>query len=823
MSTPALTTLAAAALLLAACSDPEGQQSDELAGFSVELIDGALRIARSDGTVLLGGVPADGKSSAGLPAALGWRSAKVDVTNLFGSFLFDEHAPDWSAAPRLELVSRQQGKLTLRAGAATGQIEAVKPGVLRVTWSAPAKANRLAQSFVCAASDRFFGLGSLVHGTQHRGEVVPLWTSEQGIGKLRRQAHGAGFPINGDVHDSYHPVPFLLTSRGVGLLLENSRRSKFHLCAKAAPGRWAVEAWHGKLQYLVIDGPRLTQVIERLTSVTGRPRLLPKWAFGPWMDAVHGQAKVLAAAKRLRSEKIPATAIWTEDWVGGETKLDGYHLKYQWSADTTLYPDLKGLASKLHSQGFRFLGYFNPFLEEGYAPYKEALQKGYAIKDAEGKVVTFSGVFFKKTTLPDLTDKQVVAWLQAHLKAAVDLGFDGWMADYAEWLPVNARLSDGRDGWEAHNQYPLMWQQAHRQVWDKARPSGDYVFFVRSGWAGTGGLAPVVWAGDQQTEFGGLDGMQSVIPIAVNLGLSGIPLVTHDIGGYSTVKVPARTKELFYRWAALAAYSTVMRTHHGASATKNWQWDHDAATLAYFRKLARIHVDLFPYRYTLAKQAADRGLPVMRHLVLHYAADPQVASIKDQFMLGPSLLVAPVQQDKARSREVYLPLLPAGSWYDHASGARLAGGKRHTVQASLEQIPVFAPAGAMIPTFLTAVDTLDQVTDAKLKGIVEAEAGPLGLAVYLGADGALTLYDGAALTLQSKGTPTKAPTIKVDGKAWPACAGGKTEACVQTLGSSALVVHLGPVTAFKIEGDGGLSLELKGAPAARKFSVTLRW
>ena len=806
-----------------------GPGTHTVGDFTVVLSATSITVKRADGTVLLGGTSADGKAVKGLPALAGWRASKTRVTNLVGMFLFDEDAPPWTVPAKLTVVSSTGGKLILRAGMATVTLAQKSKGVLEVSWSAdraPAATNRFVQSFTCRDGEKFFGLGALVHGTQHRGEVVPAWTSEQGIGKLRRKTQSDGFPVKGDIHDSYLPVPFVLSSRGYGVLVQNSHRSLFHLCAGTSK-RWAVEAWTGKLGYLLVDGPRLTEVLERLTAITGRPRLLPKWAMAPWIDIIHGQQKVLDGAKKLRKEKIPSSAIWTEDWIGGGSKSGGYHLNYQWSADTKLYPDLKKLASQLHSMGFRFLGYFNPFLEEGFDNYQEALARGYTIKDDKGKVVTFSGVFFQKTTLPDLSDPRVLAWLQSYLKKASDLGFDGWMADYAEWLPVNAKLSDGRSGHEAHNLYPLMWQKAHRKLLDSVHKDGDYVFFVRSGWAGTGGLAPVVWAGDQQTEFSGLDGMESVIPICVNLGMSGIPIATHDIGGYSTVFIKPRGKELFYRWTELAAFSPVMRTHHGASAGENWQWDQDAATLAFFAKYARLHVALFPYRYTLAREASEKGLPMMRHLALHWLVkDPSVADIKDQFLLGPSLLVAPVQADQARQRKVYLPGANS-SWYHYFSGKKYAGGKTHTVAVELEQIPVFAPAGAIIPRFVTQADTLDVASDTSVVDIKEAEAGPLGLDLFLGAGGQLTQYDGASFTLTHTKLPgSSAPSFTVDGNKWPACAAGVTAACVKLEGSSASI-FAGPAKALLVKGqDNGaelFELQIKGAPAARKYEIKVHW
>lgn len=818
-------------LALLACQDPPGSAAVfQVGDFVVTVTGRSLAVARADGSVLLESeAPPAGSDPPPLPSPLGWRRSSVDIRTVFGMFMFLESPSPWIRPEDLVVVAHDQDRLELRAGAALGVLEAAGAGMLRVTWSLRegAGANRLIQSFRCTSDDRFFGLGARVHGTEHRGEVIPAWVSEQGIGKLRRTNPYEGFPLQGDIHDTYLPVPFLLSGRGFGLLVEDSRRSLFHLCPATSEEQWAVEIWNDRLRYLVVDGPEPSRILERLTAETGRPRLPPKWAFGPWIDAVHGQSQVLQAAQLLRQEGVPASAIWTEDWIGGGAKLGGYHLNYHWEVDTTFYPDLKQLSSQLRASGLRLLGYFNPFIEKGYDEHTEALQYGHVIKGQDGKPLDFVGPLMQKSTMPDLSRPETVAWLQGYLERAEALGLHGWMADYGEWLPVEARLADGTPGMEAHNLYPLLWQQAHRQFWDKRRPDGDYVFFVRSGWAGTGGLAPVVWAGDQQTEFGGLDGMASVIPLCVNAGMSGIPIMTHDIAGYSTIGegVVPTTRELFFRWTELGAFSSVMRTHHGAMADENWQWNHDAETIAHFRRYARIHVALFPYRYSIARSAAARGLPMMRHLALHHAADLRALRIADQFLLGPYLLVAPVVEPGATARKVYLPA-GARTWYDYWKGTAYAGGTEQTVAAPLEEIPLFAPSGAIVPAFLEAVDTLDRAQDSTLRDIDDAEAGGLALRVFLGADGAFTLYEGSRFALTCPRRPTGAVTVEVDGKAWPACSGDTTVECVrQSGGRIELTIDGAPSFDLRGGSQGGESFRLRvtGAGKPRRYEVTFLW
>ncbi|TNE46359.1 MAG: hypothetical protein EP343_24145 [Deltaproteobacteria bacterium] len=801
-------------------------QSYTLGSFKITVDKTQFKILRQDGSVLLESPVLGSAGDKALPALLGWRKSDPVVAMNFGMFLFDEtEAPKWSITESFSVESSDDKSVTLKAGDATGTLTLENPEVLRVNWkvSTPG-ANRVVQSFACGKEERFFGMGAKVHGSEHRGEVLPAWVSEQGIDKIRRKTPGEGFPITGDIHDAYLAVPYIMSSRGFGLLVEDSRRSVFHICAADAPDRWSVELWHNELKFLVINGPKPLDIVERLTAITGRPRLLPKWALAPWMDAIYGQDKVLKTAEKYRTEKIPSSVIWTEDWVGAFEDARGYHLKYQWKADTTLYPDVKKMTDQLHAKGFKFFGYFNSFIKRGLPHWEEALKGNHTIKDKDGKPIQFSGVFFEDNTLPDLTRPETIAWIKGYMSDAIKLGIDGWMADYGEWLPLNTVMHDGRTGWEAHNLYPVMWQKLNREVFDKERPDGDYVFFVRSGWTGTGGLAPVVWAGDQQTEFGGGDGLRSVIPIAINSGVSGIPVMTHDIAGYSSIGVPPSTKELFFRWTQLGAFSPIFRTHHGSFADRNWHWDKDKETIDMFRTYTKIHIAMFPYRYHLAKLASEKGYPMMRHLHLHYPEDPKVARIDDQFLLGESVLVAPVQKDKATEREVYLP---KGVWYHYFTEAPLEGGKSHTVKAGLQEIPVFVKAGAILPEFAAEIDTLAKSTDKDVKDLTAAEEGPLRVRVYTGASSNFTLYDGTTFALEHKETPKGEPTVTVDGTEFKACQGDTKENCVMKTSDHSVEAYVTNSTGFTLQskqgGKDSLTFTTAKAPKARTFIVRIVW
>jgi alpha-glucosidase len=233
-----------------------------------------------------------------------------------------------------------------------------------------------------------------------------------------------------------------------------------------------------------------------------------------------------------------------------------------------------------------------------------------------------------------------------------------------------------------HNLYPAEWHSLHRELLEELRPSNDFALFSRSGWIGTQGTAQIAWIGDQETDWSDTDGLPTVVPALLNLGLSGVPFVTHDVGGFSSLPgEPPRSKELFMRWTELGAFTTIMRTHEGLKRADNWKWSSDAATTDHFRRLVRVHQALSPRFHALVAEAASTSMPPLRHLVLVFPDDPEAVTIDDEFLIGNDLLVAPVVVEGAVTRHLYLP---AGLWYHAFTGVAYDG-----VDAPLGMPPAF--------------------------------------------------------------------------------------------------------------------------------------
>ena len=543
-------------------------------------------------------------------------------------------------------------------------------------------ATSLALPLECAEGDAFFGFGAQYDVTDQRGHSFPLWVSEQGIGRT-----GGALPWVGNAHTTYFPVPFWLdAARGVGILVDTSSRVLVDLCESDERIAW-IEVEHGvPLELVVFHGPTAYDVIRELGDRVGRPAAPPTWAWRPWVAVQGGRDALLAEADALDAAGVPYGALWAQDWSGRREFAPGsFGVAYQWVPDDALYPDFAGLTAELHARGVRYLGYANPFVIPELAHFDEMRDRGLLIGAPDGSGPYLFASLNGDSSMPDTTDPEAREYVKQHLRAMLEThGMDGFMSDFGEWLPTDARLDGADDAFLYHNLYATEWHRLAREAMDEARPDGDYVLFSRSGWTGEHEVAQIVWIGDQETDFTETDGLPTVVPALLNLGMTGIPFVTHDIAGFSG---GPSTKELYLRWTELGAFTPIMRTHEGIMREANWDWNSDAETIAHFARLARVHEALIPEIEALAAEAAATGKPLVRHLVLEHPNDPEARAVDDQFLLGPDLLVAPVVTEGATERSVYLP---EGEWFHVWTGERHAGSQRITVPAPIGSPPVFS-------------------------------------------------------------------------------------------------------------------------------------
>jgi alpha-glucosidase len=557
-------------------------------------------------------------------------------------------------------------------------------------------ADSIAVGVRCDDTGTFHGFGEQYNATNQRGEAFELLVNEQGNGRT-----GTPGVSVGDEHTTYFPMPYYIDARGFGALFDTARRVDVDLCATDESIAWFEVISGAPVQWRVFHGPTGLDVIRQLGDLVGRPTQPPTWAYNVWMAGQGGRDIVLTEVAALESADIPVSAFWVQDWGGIRVNPDGgFGVQYIWSADESLYPNLAGMVSDLHADGYRFLVYANPFIvdpssvaldddPQRFAVRFEAMdQMGLLLRNRMTETYIDAAVpnIPQMDAHPDFSSPDTVDFISESLAQIVrDYDFDGWMLDFGEWVPVDSVPQDGSDPIERRNTFPIDWQRASRTALEDTR-GDDWVMFARSGFTGVQGVAQIHWVGDQETDWGELDGLPTVVPAMLNLGLAGQPFVTHDIAGFSALGDPS-TKELFQRWTELGAFTPIMRTHDGADKINNWRWDRDQETTAHFRKFTFVHCALMNDLMTLGAEAEQTGAPIVRHLMLVFPDDTETWDVSDQYMIGDSLLVAPVLEEGASTRSVYFP---AGTWFDVWTGESIQGGQRITVDAPIGSPPAYS-------------------------------------------------------------------------------------------------------------------------------------
>jgi alpha-glucosidase len=543
------------------------------------------------------------------------------------------------------------------------------------------EANSVALPVRCDPEGSFHGFGEQYNATEQTGEAFDLIVSEQGIGR-----EGGLRDISGDEHTTYFPMPYYLDARGFGVLVRTDHRVHVDVCAEDAGVAWLEVIDGAPLELVVFHGPTPLDVIAQLGEEVGRPAPPPEWAWGTWISSQGGREAVLADVAALEAADIDVAAIWSQDWTGVRMNVDGgFGVQYRWNADLDHYPDLGGMIAELSGRGYRFLAYANPFVDPNLDDHFPAMRDmGLLIEGPDGGPYVFPAPNMQSSH-PDLTNPDARAYVQGELEEMVtDLGIDGWMADFAEWNPLDAVMSDGSDPRAYHNRFPVDWHCVNRAAMDAARPDGDWVLFARSGWTGVQACSMIHWVGDQEATWSESDGLPTVVPAMINLGLAGVPYATHDIAGFSG---GPSTKELYQRWTELGAFTPIMRTHEGNRRDVNHNWDSDAETTAHFRRFSRVHDALRDDLIAWSEEAQATGAPMVRHLLLEFPDDRAAWDVHDQYMLGDAFLVAPVVEPGATTREVYLPA--GATWFHVWTGDAYEGGQTVTVDAPIGSPPVF--------------------------------------------------------------------------------------------------------------------------------------
>jgi len=558
-------------------------------------------------------------------------------------------------------------------------------------------------------------------GRQQGGYSYTMWNSDT-------------FAYESDTDPIYVSIGFFIVlrnGRAHGIFFDNTHRSNFDV-GHTTQGLLAFGAEGGELDYYLIDGPDPKRVIQRYTEMTGRMPMPPRWALGyhQCRYSYYPESRVRFIARNFRERRIPADVIWLDIHY-----LEGFN-PFTW--DPERFPDPPRLARDLRADGFHVVPIIDahPKKQAGWPVYDSGLAGDHYVKNADGSVYeapVWPSQAEKNpgpSVFPDFSKPGAREWWGGLFKPYVDMGITGIWNDMNEpaifqtvtgTMPLDVRHdNEGQptDHREIHNVYGLLNSRATYEGLLKLAPDARPFVLTRASYAGAQRYA-AIWPGDNISSWTHL---RATIPMLTGLGLSGVPFVGSDIGGFAD----APSAELYTRWLQTGVFYPFMRTHTTFGTPDQEPWSFGVAFEDINRRFIELRYQLLPHIYNEMYLASTTGIPAMRPMVLEYPEDPNTYSMDEQFMFGRDLLIAPVLREAERVREVYLP---KGEWFDFWTGTRYEGGTGVRVPVTIDSLPIFVRSGAFV--FRQPV----------VQHTGEMPGQPLEVSVYGGAASESTLYE----------------------------------------------------------------------------------
>lgn len=539
-----------------------------------------------------------------------------------------------------------------------------------------------AVTFACHldSDEALFGLGEKFLPLNRHGQRITGWTQDA-FGSTSERSH--------------KNIPLLISARGYGLFLDTGARIVWDLgVASCQSCTVTVEA--PSLRIYLIPGRDPAEILRRYATLTGYAPVPPPWTFGLWVSSggtYRDQQAMETLIDGLDKHAIPADVVHIDPWwMQWRTYCD-----FRW--DTASFPDLPGLIAKLRGKGLRLCLWEHPYISVESELFAFGKERGYFLRRPDGDVYVIDyglslaprpdGIVREATpetswnarvAIIDMTDPDAVRWFQDLHRPIFAAGADIFKTDFGEDIPSDALFANGATGRTMHNLYPLLYNEAVAEVTRQERGYG-----VVWGRAAIGGSqrTPVCWSGDPAADF---DSLACTVRGGLSMGLSGVPFWSNDIGGYRGMPSP----DLYVRWAQFGLFCSHSRMH-GDSPREPWIFGEEA--LAIVRHYVQLRYRLLPYLYSAAIDASRTAMPVMRALPLLWPDDPHAHMHDLQYMLGPSLMVAPVVHPSGQTT-VYLP---AGKWIDFWTGEAIRGPGVIRRQVPLSTLPLYVRAGAVIP------------------------------------------------------------------------------------------------------------------------------
>ncbi len=498
------------------------------------------------------------------------------------------------------------------------------------------------QQLTMGVGELIYGLGERFTAFTKNGQSVAIWNEDGGT----------------STYQSYKNIPFYISNKGYGVFVNHPEKVEFEIGTEQVT-KTAFSVEGGYLDYYLFNGPSMKEVLERYTDLTGKPSLPAPWTFGLWLSTSfttnYDEETVMSFVDGMLDRGIPLRTF----------HFDCFWMKeFHWTDfvwDSRVFPDPKGMLSRIKAKGLNICVWINPYIAQESCLFAEGMEKGYFVKRTNGDVWQWD-MWQPGMALVDFTNPDACKWYQEKLAGLLDMGVDCFKTDFGERIPVDGiEYFDHSDAKKMHNYYTYLYNKTVYDILEKKRGKGEAVLFARSATVG-GQKFPVHWGGDCWSDY---ESMEESLRGGLSLLMSGFGFWAHDIGGFESTSTP----DVYKRWVAFGLLSSHSRLHGSTSYRVPWAYDEEAVDVVRF--FTRLKARLMPYLYKTAIQANKTGVPTMRSMVLEFTEDRTCHYVDKQYMLGDSLLVAPIFNEESLA-DYYLP---AGRWTDFFTGEVKEGGR----------------------------------------------------------------------------------------------------------------------------------------------------
>lgn len=509
-----------------------------------------------------------------------------------------------------------------------------------------------------------YGLGERFTAFVKNGQVVDMWNGDGGS----------------CTELAYKNIPFYMTNRGYGVLVDSASDVSFEVASEQVE-RVGFSVEGETLTYYVIAGPTPKDVLRRYTFLTGRPALPPAWSFGLWLSTSfttnYDEKTASSFIDGMLERGIPLDVFHFDCfWMRGFNWCD-----FAW--DEEMFPDPAGMLRRYRERGLKICVWINPYIAQASPLFDEGMREGYLIRREDGSVWQ-TDLWQAGMGIVDFTNPAARAWYRAHLRKLLEMGVDCFKTDFGERIPVRGiRYFDGSDPVKMHNYYSQLYNEAVFSLLVEERGEGEAVLFARSATAG-GQAFPVHWGGDN---FATYISMAETLRAGLSLASCGFGFWSHDISGFEST-APA---DVYKRWCQFGLLSSHSRLHGSQSYRVPWLFGEEAVEV--LRAFARLKMRLMPYLYAQAVTAHKEGIPMLRPMFMEFPDDPGCDNLDRQYMLGDSLLVAPVFREDGRVDY----FLPEGTWTHLLDGRTAAGGRWMRERYDFMSLPLWVRENSLIP------------------------------------------------------------------------------------------------------------------------------